>query len=60
MGDIDHGPCFLDLFAEGSDGGLVLLRQLEGRLHFCCIVDDLAVQLPTLLDQPLLLVVGLF
>lgn len=55
MSDVDHGPSFLYLFAEGTDGGLILLRKLERCLDLGRIVDDLAVELATLLNQPLLL-----
>lgn len=57
MSDVDHSPSFLYLFAEGTDGGLILLGKLESCLDLGRIVDDLAVELATLLDQPLLLLV---
>lgn len=57
MSDVDHSPGFLYLFAEGSNGRLVLLRELERCLDLRGIVDNLAVELATLLDQPLLLLV---
>lgn len=59
MGDVDHGPSLLYLFSERPDRSLILLRELEGGLHLGCIVDDLAIELTALLDQPLFLLVRL-
>lgn len=57
VSDIHHGPRLLNFFPERPDSRLVLLRELEGRLHLGRIVDDLAVELATLLNQSLLLFV---
>lgn len=57
MSDVDHCPRLFYLFAERSDGSLVFLRELEGRLNLGRIVDDLAVELATFLNQALLLLV---
>lgn len=57
VSDVDHGPSLLDLFPERPYGGLILLRELEGRLHLSGVVDYLAIQLSTFFNQTLLLLV---
>lgn len=57
MSDIDHGPSLLYFFPERPDRGLILLRKLEGCLDLRRIVDNLAVELATFLNQPLFLLV---
>ena len=56
MASIDHLPCLLNLLLQGSDGGLVLLVQLQGCLHLGCISHDLGIELAALLHQTLLAV----
>mmetsp|Transcript_80235 Transcript_80235/g.232964 ORF Transcript_80235/g.232964 Transcript_80235/m.232964 type:complete len:253 (+) Transcript_80235:1766-2524(+) len=56
---LDHLPRSLDLALEGGDCGLVLLRQLQRRLHLHRILHNLGVELSAFLDQLLLALVGL-
>ena len=59
VGRVHHLPRLFHLLFQRRDARLVLLRQLERRLHFGRVVDDLGVQLAAFLDQLLLLPVRL-
>ena len=53
---VDHFPSLLNLLLEAADGELVLLTELERRLHLGGVGNNLRVELPALLDKPPLIV----
>lgn len=57
VSNVDHGPSFLNLFPERAYGGLILLREVEGRLYLRGIVDYFAIQLSTFFNQTFFLFV---